>query len=135
MATMKLTKAQQEVMNHAKQNIDYARTHDFIHWIARHFTQLDLEKDWDAFPNPYLSNEIALQRAREAVENDKHPVMSNDIEIFPANHRRSAYEDEKNGITLCIASSNTLRALERMGLIEIITDAGRGVDHIRILNY
>ena len=132
---MKLSKAQQSVLDFAKKEIEYARTHDFLHWIAKHFTQLDLEEDWDSFPNPYLSNEEAMKRAIEAVENDKNPVMYGDIEIFPANHRRIQYEEEKNGVALTIASSNTLRALERMGLIEIIKDAGRGVDRIRVLNY
>ena len=132
---MKLTKAQQEVLDHAKKDIDYARTHDFLHWIAKHFTQLDLEEDWDSFPNPYLSNEEAMKRAIEAVENDKNPVIRDDIEIFPANHRRKWYEEEKSGMATTIASSNTLRALQRMGLIEIIVDAGRGVDRIRVLNY
>lgn len=132
---MKLTKAQAKVMEGAKHEIDYARTHDFIHWVARHFTQCDLETDWDSHPNQYLSNAKALQDALEIVAKDSKPTVIDGFEIFPANHLREKYESEKLGETLTITSSNTLRALERMGLIQIIKDAGRGVDHIRILNY
>ncbi len=131
---MKLTKAQEDVMKFAKREIDYARAHDFLHWISNAHGY-DLDQDWDAHPNPYLSNESVMQQALEAVEKDKQPVMYGDIEIFPVGHWFRKYEAEKDGITLTHASSNTLRALERMGLIEIINDAGRGIDTIKVLNY
>lgn len=132
---MKLTKAQAQVIDRAKSDIDYARTHDFIHWIAKHVTALDLDTDWDAHPNAYLSNAQALQDALDVAEKDNFPTVIDGFEIFPAGYWKMKYEGEKNGVTITIASSNTLRALQRLGLIEIIKDAGRGVDTIRLLNY
>lgn len=117
-----------------KREIDYARTHDFIHWLSKaHGYDLDL--DWDAHPNPYLSNERVWKDAQEMVEKDKKPLIIDGHEIFPAGYWMSRYEAEKEGVTITHASSNTLRALERMGLIEIIHDAGRGIDTIKVLNY
>lgn len=132
---IKLTKAQQSVMDHAKSEIDYARTHSFLYWIAKNFTQMPLEKDWDSHPNPNLSNKYAMDKATKAVEDDKLPVVAYGVEIFPENHRRIAYENEKKGITTTITSSNTLRALERLGLIKIIHDGRNGVDTIQVIGY
>ena len=131
---MKLTKAQQDVMDWAKKEIDYARTHDFLHWIS-YTSGYDLDLDWDAHPNPYLSNEGVMNEALRMVEKDKHPTIVDGYEIFPAGYWMSRYEARKEGIAITHASSNTLRALERMGLIEIINDAGRGIDTIKVLNY
>ena len=131
---MKLTKTQQDLMDWAKRQIDYARTHDFIHWLSNaHGYDLDL--DWDAHPNPYLSNEQVWKDAQMMVEKDKKPVIIEGHEIFPAGWWMSKYEAEKEGIITTQASSNTLRALQRMGLIEIIHDAGIWIDTIRVLNY
>ena len=131
---MKLTKSQQYVMDDAKREIDYARSHDFLHWISNAHGY-DLDVDWDAHSNPYLSNDRIMKEALMMVEKDKHPTIVDGYEVFPAGHWMSKYEAEKEGITLTHASSNTLRALERMGLIEIIHDAGRGIDTIKVLNY
>ena len=132
---IKLTKAQQEVMDLAKREIDYARTHDFLHWIAQAHGHA-LETDWDAHPNPYLSNELALKQAQEMVEADSRGVYTDDgIELIPPNWSRMAYENRKKGIVLTITSSNTLKALERRGLIRIVRDAKRGVDEVEIMNY
>ena len=132
---IKLTKAQQEVLDLAKREIDYARTHDFLHWIAKDHGYA-LETDWDAYPNPYLSNENALREAQEMVEADSRPTYTEEgYEIRPAGWSRQQYEKRKTGIVFTITSSHTLRALETRGLIRIIKDAKRGVDEIQVLNY
>ena len=121
---MKLSKAQAQVMEKAKEDIDYARTHDFLHWYAR-ATGHELETDWDAHPNPILSNESvmkeAIERANEAGE-----------------YWHRSYEKRKEGIALTMCNSRTLAKLEEMGLIEILRDSkGQtyGVDEVKVLNY
>lgn len=46
-----------------------------------------------------------------------------------------AYENEKKGIVLAHCDSKTIRALENLGLIEIMNDGGLGIDTIKVLNY
>lgn len=121
---MKLSKAQATVMEQAKKEIDYARTHDFLHWYARS-TNRDLETDWDAYPNPYLSNESVL---KETIE-----YASKADEGW---HKR--YEEQKEGVVLTMCNSRTLAKLEEMGLIEILHDSkgtSYGIDTVKVLNY
>lgn len=111
-------------MDKAKKDIDYARTHDFLHWIAKAHAD-DLEKDWDSHPNPYITNESVRKRVEEyALKADEWW------------HKR--YEEERNGHVLATCNSRTLAKLEQMGLIEIIYDSkgtSYGIDHIKVLNY
>ena len=122
---MKLSKAQQVVMDMAIEKITYARTHDFRHWIAKAHSY-PLEKDWDSLPNPYLTNEIVSEYVDRFIREDD--------EIHNGFFRRS-YEDEKSGITLVTSNSRTIKALEQLGLIEIISDGRSGIDEIKVLNF
>ena len=122
---MKLSRAQIEVMREAKKDIDYARTHDFLHWISKR-RGYDLELDWDSHPNPYLTNERIMRDAEDMVNSDTDGWW------------RNRYEEEKSGIVLTHCNSRTLAKLENMGLIEIIRDSkgtNYGIDIVRILNY
>ena len=123
---MKLSKSQQSVVDHLQEQIDYARTHDFIYWISKAHGY-DLDKDWDAHPNPYLTNKGLLENAMRYAEEDFQGWW------------RKQYEKEKNGIGLCHCNSRTLYALEKMGIIKIIYDSkdggGAGIDEVELLNY
>lgn len=121
---MKLSKAQQEVMERAKAEIDYARTHDFLHCIAK-WHGYDLEKDWDAFPNPYLTNESVLKDMQK---------LADDADEYWHNH----YKKMQEGHVTTQANSRTLKKLEQMGLIEIVYDSNGtayGIDRVKVLNY
>lgn len=124
---MKLSKAQTEVMNKAKADIDYARTHDFIYWIAK-ATGHNLDVDWDSHPNPYFTNEQVRKDAEEIAEKDANGD----------GYWLKRYEEVKNGTVLTSCNSRTLYKLEEYGLIEIIDDStGQtyGIDRVKVLNY
>jgi len=118
---MKLSKAQQEVIDYAKNRIDYAREHSFCDWFRKGY-----------------GKSVASLNDAEVYEyiNKKHSEgwhMS--IESETEN-----YEMNRNGIDyLCHASSATIRKLEKLGLIEIIEDSCGakcyGFDTIKLLNY
>ena len=127
---MKLTKAQQKIIDEARQKIDYARTHDFIHWVSLRCCGYDLDEDWDAVPNPFLSNAYVLKQAQDMVANDETGYR-----CFEPHHWAKRYEAQKNGESIVHTNSKTLEALERMGLIEIIHDGRSGWDTIKLLNY
>lgn len=127
---MKLTKAQQEVIENARQDVDYARENDFPHWFAKFVCGRELEKDWDSFPNPYITNKTVLDEVNERIMEDEAGS-----EYFAPGYWKARYERAKQGEAICMASSHTIRALERMGLIKIVNDAGRGVDTFNLLNY
>ena len=90
---MKLSKAQAAVMERAKEKIDYARTHDFLHWTAKYVMGRCLETDWDAHPNKYLTNKSVLENAEKAVKEDA------ENKVLP-NFHRNGYEEAKNGIVI-----------------------------------
>ena len=46
---------------------------------------------------------------------------------------RRDYDGLREGIAIVKASSNTLRALETKGFIEIVSDGGRNIDHIKLV--
>lgn len=127
---MKLTKAQQKIVNKAKEDIDYARSNDFIHWVSLKLCGYDMEKDWDAVPNPYLSNEYVLKQAQDLIAKDE-----TGYNCFEPHHWAKRYERAKHGECIAHANSKTLEALARMGVIEIIHDGRRGWDTIRLLDY
>ena len=128
---MKLTKAQQIILDDAKKYVDYAREHDFLHWASLKLCGYDLDTDWDAVPNPYLSNEMVLRKAQDAVARDE----AGSSEYFEPFHWKKAYERERQGECIVHANSKTLEALERLGMIEIIRDGRSGLDTIKLLNY
>lgn len=109
---MKLTTAQQNVLDIAKNEIDMARNMTYDEWLLKtqcHNNQ-DLYNYW------YRDNPEAKQR------------------MF------KYYENEKNGIVLTHCNSRTLEKLQALGLIEIIHDSKNdktsyGIDHVKILNY
>lgn len=114
-------------MEQAKSRIDYARAHDFIHWLSK-ATGYDLESDWDSHPNPHLNNQTVLERAQRLAEKD----ASGD------GYWAKSYEKEKSGITLVSCNSRTLYKLSEFGLIEIIHDSkgsSYGIDTVQVLNY
>lgn len=112
---MKLSKAQQEVMNQAKEQIDFARSVNYYDWIRRSF-----------FPYKEVTDDQVL----EAIEHDK--------KIFGYDYFAKTFEEEKNGIALVRCNSRTLYKLQEYGLIEIVKDSkGQtyGIDTIKVLNY
>ena len=108
---MKLSKAQQEVMDHAKKEIDLARQLDYPDWLKA--------------TNHCFQQETAYwQKAyKEAVEKEQSKCY---------------WENDRKAIVLTHCSSHTIRALERLGLIEIIEDSveiGGSIDVVKVLNY
>jgi hypothetical protein len=110
---MKLSKAQTEVMEKAKARIDEARNLSFYEWYRIHF---------------HGNGETDAQIDEEIARFDKaHPYMTG--------WHHNSYENERNGITLVIANTRTLKKLEEMGLIELVEDGGSYPDHIKVINY
>ena len=110
--TMKLSKAQQAVMDHAKGRIDFARSATYFDWMKKAYR---LETDADCVRN---------------IEESKR--------VFGYDYGARRYEEERNGITIVHCNSKTLYKLQEYGLIEIIEDSnGRsyGIDTIKVLNY
>lgn len=111
---MKLSKAQQEVLEDAMEEIDFARTHSFYDWYRKGFNAGD------------LTNEEINARINDCV--------------LGRDYFECRYNWNREGIDYtCHASSATIRKLETLGLIEILYDSngshGYGLDRIRILNY
>ena len=118
-------------MERAKERIDYARTHDFLHWTAKMVMGRCLETDWDAHPNKYLTNKSVLENAEKAVKEDA------ENKVLP-NFHRNGYEEAKNGVVITSCNSRTLWKLKEMGLIEILRDSTGetyGIDKIKVLDY
>jgi hypothetical protein len=46
---------------------------------------------------------------------------------------RRDYDGLREGVAIVKASSNTLRALEAKGIIEIVSDGGRNIDYIKLV--
>ena len=116
---MKLSKAQQSVMDWAKKRIDYARSHDFYDWYR------------DGNATNSSNQEIDEWLDRQALLTDG--FLGKDYET-------ERYQMNKDGIDyLCVASSTTIRKLEKLGLIKILKEHSKGVylgaDTIKILNY
>lgn len=111
---MKLSKAQQAVMDQAKSNIDFARNNTYYTWIRKHF----------------YSREMTDEEIQEMIERDK--------KAFGYEYEAKRFEEERNGITLAQCNSRTLYKLQEYGLIEIIEDSKGhtyGIDTIKVLNY
>lgn len=117
---MKLSKAQQEVLNEAKARIDYARKHDFYDWYRNGYSWF-------------------RDKSNEAIDEWLAKNDATEHKIGGTEYATKHYEMNKAGIDyLCHASSLTIRKLESLGLIEIIKDsAGEyyGFDVIKIVNY
>jgi hypothetical protein len=121
---MKLTKAQQEVLDKAKANIDFARTHDFYDWFRDNWS-FDTEKsNWsDDQINNYYED---MERFNKTDVSFKDEDMDEFIDLTKGIYRSIR------------VNSKTLVKLEKMGLIEILYDSNGdrfGIDRIKILNY
>ena len=111
---MKLSKAQQGIMDEAKERIDFARSATLYNWIRKR----------------YLLETASDDKISAIIERDK--------KIFGYDFIANSYEEEKNGITVVMCNSRTLYKLRDYGLIEIIKDSnGRtyACDVIKVLNY
>lgn len=106
---MKLSKVQQEVLDHAKTEIDLARKLDYPDWLKA--------------TDHYFQPENRSEALQEAIEKEC---------------RKKYWENDRKGIVLTHCSSHTIRALEKRGLIEIIEDSietGGSIDVVKVLNY
>ena len=122
---MKLSAAQQKIIDTACKEIDFARTHTAFEWG--------------------LKERYQVTKVEESIIVIKHNLyhMTRDeaIEYVTKEAIRYAttynyyYESEKNAQVLCQANSKTLKKLEELGLIEIIKDGRSCIDTIKILNY
>lgn len=110
----KLSKAQQEVLTRAKEEIDHARK-------------------FDTFEEFCKSKEISKHIVWYLREDEEKFKKSESYEIW-----LSAYNERRNAIVLTHCNSKTLEKLESYGLIEILHDSTGetyGIDKIKILNY
>lgn len=125
---MKLSKAQEAVMNKAKADIDFARSHTLREWAQK--------------TDPHITVEAVERLVRNAssyglTEEEMRKQCEKEIVNY-MNTYKKYYEDERKGIVLTNCNSRTLVKLETMGLIEIIHDSNGttyGIDTIKVLNY
>lgn len=113
MTNVKLTPAQQKVMDRAYKDIDEARNNDFYGWYN-----------------------IAFNRNCTKEEIDEEVKRWKDR--YNENYYNEIYENRKNGMVLTHCNTKTLRKLEEMGLIKIIEDSTGtqvGLDVVQVLNY
>lgn len=107
---MKISKTQSELLEKIKMDINKAReAKDFKNWY------------WSV---SRLNASVTFENCIEKLE-----------ELNSLKYYKNRFEELKEGIALTQTSSSTLRALENKGLIEIIIDAGNGIDHVRLLNF
>ena len=82
---------------------------------------------------PVTEFPLAKEDQKKIEDMIKYLTMSQ-IEEYAEKYGKYYY-NEKNGIVLTRANSRTLKALEKMQLIEIIEDGKSYTDMIKILNY
>ena len=112
---MKLSKAQQAVIDKAKKDIDFARNASYAEWHLKAFRCTPEEQD------------AHLRRVGDERDVEWHK-----------NWCMKRFEEEKNGIVLTMCNSRTLEKLKELGLIEIIHDSNGqhcGIDTVKVLNY
>lgn len=123
---MKLSKAQQKVIDDAKKDIDFARTHSLREWAAKRCRRSETDRIITNYSlYGYRTREEALK------------AMNEEIDKF-INKYSESYENNKNGIVFTYCNSRTLAKLQKLGLIEILYDSEGehfGIDTIKILNY
>ena len=125
---MAITKTQKEVLDRAKETIDFARTHTLREWAIKNFGYGGTEEAIEAVAK--WRDENWVDNAGDVIRNDLQAT----IEYYKNNPER--YENEKNAIiTWTINNSATLKALENKGLIEIIVNGGARFDAYKVLNY
>lgn len=125
---MTITKTQKEVLERAKETIDFARTHTLREWAIKNFGYGGTEESIEAVAK--WRDENWGDNAGDAIRNKLKEAIA-----YYENHPEG-YENEKNAIIeWTINNSSTLKALEKKGLIEIIVDGGTGWDAYKVLNY
>lgn len=113
----KLTKAQQTVIDKAKQQIAEARLYEtFEDYLTAQYEKTQKE---------YYINKVGWSE-------DKFYKSVADW-IKSDEWRRKYYESTKAGCPLITANTRTLKALEKAGLIEIVDAGGQYPDTIRII--
>lgn len=120
---MKLSKAQQSVIEKAKKEIDLARENNFYDWQRKRYGFVI----WNCKPVREMTDE----------EIDK---MLLEQKQQGYNIKEERYQKLLNGVTdTCHASGSTLKKLEALGMIEIIKDSTGehyyGFDEIKIIGY
>lgn len=124
--TTKVTPAQAEAFAEAVRDIAQARAVDFETWFMYgHYTNTYGEK--------YESFEDAVEKHYRFFARRDHKSNQEAYIKECVNRAREQYEKFRSGIGHCSASSHTIRALEKKGLIEIINDGRRSYDTIRLL--
>lgn len=110
----KLSTTQQKVLDNIEESINFAKQFSNFkdYWIAKEIGtpgSASYEKLIKTYEEKYISLEIEKTY-------------------------KKYWLDRLNNITLTICSSSTLRALEKAGYIEIINDAGKDVDTVKLIN-
>lgn len=132
---MKLSKAQQEVMDRAKKEIDFARTHTAYEWAKNQkFGFVGTPEEQDSYIERLCENFTAYGAK------SKEEMMNKFIEEIKgyADEYHEYKKERENGIVLTRCNSKTLWKLQELGLIEIISDSNGsayGIDIIKVLNY
>jgi len=122
---MKLSKAQEKVMEEAKREIDKARSMDYPEWLMDMGDYKVPEWATDE-TSPYYNPRLA-EHYRKIFD-----------EAVAKEEWKNYWEDNRNGIVLTRCNSKTLKKLEEYGLIKIIYDSNGeriGIDTVQILNY
>ena len=113
MTNVKLTPAQQKVMDKAYKDIDDARNNDFYGWYNIVYN---------------------CKHTKEEIDEE----VKRWVDRYNENYYHENYENRKNGMVLTHCNTKTLRKLEEMGLIKIIEDSTGthiGLDVVQVLNY
>ena len=114
MKNIKLSKAQEEVLNDAKSYIENARKYNTYEEYEYNRTS------W------YINHGISL---KEAWENLKEIGDQGD------GFRRYYWQKAREGFALVTANSRTIKKLEELGLIKIENEGGSYPDMIKVLDF
>lgn len=124
--TTKLTKAQTEVMEEAISQYEMAQN-DFEYWFMHSSWMNSYEHNYESFEEAVEDHYRFF--AKRDHRNDQEAYIKSKVE-----NARETYEMFRSGIIHLKTSSNTIRALEKKGLIEIIKDGGWMFDTVKLLN-
>ena len=119
---MKLSKAQQTIINKAHEEIDFARTHTLEEWAKK-------RRDLPPIDDP-TTKWFIKEHGQDAYDRYVKEQINGYIKRCG-----KYYELAREGIVLCTANTRTLNKLESLGLIEIVNIGGSTPDRIKILNY
>ena len=112
----KLSATQQKVLNEIRKDVAFA-------------------KQFDNFKDFWMAQKTGYARESEAYEKLKAYYEEIYITWDIEKTYKKCWLNQLNNITLTICSSSTLRALENQGYIEIIHDAGSGVDTVKLIKF